>query len=1301
MVQLVQPVKHVVLVISLFLFISEWVTGQVLLHPNRGQWDERIAYKIDLDIGELLIEPQGLTHNLFHFEIPHQHDGHSHDDRFIQHVVKTKLVGSQLPTHITEGKVLSYYRNYFLGKDSTKWKSHVNSVQEVTFHEVYSGIDIYYEGLSSSLKYSFHVAPQVHPSVIAIQIEGSNGIKIDKKGNLVISTNLGDIIEHAPSAWTINSSGEKTKVDCAFRLKNNILSFQLGNYNNADLLVIDPELTFSTFTGATSDNWGFTACPDNQGNLFAGGIVFGTGYPVTTGAFDTSFNGGHVTTGAGGGTIPGFDVSITKFNSTGTQNLYSTFLGGNGNETPNSIVTNAAGELFILGITSSPNFPVSAGAFQPGFNGGPTTTQYLVFQGSDLFITRLSANGANLLGSTYIGGTDNDGLNYGSNLLYNYGDAFRGEIVVDGNSNVYFSSTTRSANFPGATTSGSLSGQQDAVYGRLNPTLTTLDFCRYFGGTGYESGNSIQLSPANELYITGGTTSAALSLGSGGLYNSTRGATDAYVIRANSANGAILNGTFLGTTAYDQGYFVQIDLDNQVYVMGQTAGNYAFSGVYGQPNSGQFIHKLSENLTNSIWSTTLGSGFGTVQISPTAFLVSDCYDIYLSGWGGQTNAGNSLATNSSSNGFPVTSDAFQSVTNGSNFYIAVLDKDAAYLKYGTYMGGMSSSANHVDGGTSRFDKNGTIYHAVCGSCGASTTGFTTTPGVWSPTAQSNNCNLAAFKFDLSVMSATIGNTEPFICLPNPVIFQNSSSNGNAFFWDFGDGNTSTAINPSHTYAGPGDYTITLVVLDTNNCYLSDTAYFDISIAQYQGNVQSISDPVCPGATVQLNASGGTSYLWSPANLLNNSQIANPVATVQETTLFQVIVSDSCGTDTLQVLVEVFEAVLEIQAQQLLCRGDTIDVAVNLNGLINIQWTPEEFFTNPTGVPTQFFPFNSSTILLTAETSDGCLVQGSLFIEVDTAVPVLELPDTLRLCRNSSISVTASGATTYEWYPNQTISNTLGATVSVSPTESMTYYVIGTNSCGSALDSVHIEVIEVYPSAGNDTIICPGQIAFVWASGGVSYSWTPANFVVSTQGSTAIVSPTVPTNFIVWVTDENGCTDTASVFVDLFPLPFVQTTPDYYGFPGDPITIGATGTGPGTYSWSPGEYLSCVNCQSTSVSATQTITYTVTFEDENGCTAQDQVTIHFDPIIYVPNTFTPDGNNFNGIFKAEGGNIKTFHLKIFNRWGELVFESYRMDTGWDGTYGGMNCPDATYIWVIEYTGEDDIPHKIVGHVNLLR
>ena len=238
----------------------------------------------------------------------------------------------------------------------------------------------------------------------------------------------------------------------------------------------------------------------------------------------------------------------------------------------------------------------------------------------------------------------------------------------------------------------------------------------------------------------------------------------------------------------DGGNFVDLDIDDRVYIYGQTNNNWGVTpGHYGVANSGQFIRKYAADLSAVEWSTMIGAGTGEVEISPTAFLISDCYDIYFAGWGGQLNVSYGQAAFSTTNGFPVTFDAHQNATNGSNFYLGVLDQDAINFKYGTFMGGTSTAWNHVDGGTSRFDKQGRVYHSVCGSCGSAIIdGFTTTMGVVSNTANSANCNMAVFKFDLNAVEAIVSTPNAIVCIPDPVIFNNGSLNGNTYFWNFGD-----------------------------------------------------------------------------------------------------------------------------------------------------------------------------------------------------------------------------------------------------------------------------------------------------------------------------------------------------------------------------------------------------------------------------------------------------------------------------------------------------------------------------------
>ncbi len=1297
----------------IFLFIPFLFQSQndgVWMNKNAGQWDSKILHKIDLVSGWMYLEQGRFVYHLTdvgnkyhkhddHAETETTHKNHNEDDVVNWNVIQQTFIGSNTNVQTIDSKKSSFHLNYLLGNDKSKWKSDVYSHQEILYPNFYNNIDLKVE-TNEAMKYSFIVKPHVEPSLIKYQYIGADKVWVDGNGKLHVLSALGEITENTPVAWTTDKNGDKTKVKVSFVLTNNIISFKLGNYNANETLVIDPYLLFSTFTGSISDNWGYTATPDQSGNLYAGGIVLGPTYPLTVGAFQTAFAGGE-------GSLS-MDIGLTKFNATGTTRLYSTFFGGSGNETPNSIVCNSANELCVMGITSSNNFPMGGGSYDNSFNGGsaisgsPTSGNELAFSGTDIFVCKFSASGSSLIGSTYMGGTSNDGFNSSSVLAFNYGDPFRGEIIVDPAGNIYVASTTASGNFP--TTAGadqSFGGSLDAVVFKLSPNLSTLVWGTYFGGSNDETGNAIQINSAGVPYFVGGTTSSG-GLGFGaGHTPAYSGAGDGYIVKLDPINGSFTTGSYIGTNEFDQAYFVQIDLNNDVYVLGQNEAPMPLTaGTYFNINAGQFIRKFNPALNTMIFNTTIGAGNGHASLSPTAFLVSNCSDIYVAGWGGTVNFQNSQAINSTTTGFPVTLDAYQSTTNGSNFWVAVFSPNAVTLDYATFMGGAASSFNHVDGGTSRFDKQGKIYHAVCAACGGNNTGFTTTPGVVSPQNLSSNCNLAAWKFELNSIEAVVGVPDPIICIPDVVVFDNNSSNGNAFFWDFGDGTTSTLINPTHLYTTPNTYTVTLIVSDTNNCYSPDTTVFVVNIAEFQGGIVTPPSPVCPGIPYTLEAFGGTNYVWTPAPFLNNALIASPTATVQNTTTFSVAISNQCGLDTVEVILEVYDLNTSIRSDTSVCITNNT-VPLFASGAVSYSWSPITTLDNPLVANTLAHPLTTTEYICTMTTLEGCIVKDTTKISVYFTPPIPVLPDELNLCYGLPISITASGAESYLWLPNYALNRNDSSVVISNALVDTSYIVNFTNSCGTTIDSVFIDVHVPVINAGNDSIICPGQGAFVWANGGISYTWSPSSSVTNPVGANTTVFPPAPTIYTVTGIDQFGCIDTANVFIDLFPLPFVYTSPDQFPFLGDNLLLTANGSSFGSYTWSPTDFLSCVNCQNTSCQPNQNITYTVSFMDINGCIAKDQVSISYDGIIYVPNTFTPDGIGVNNLFFAKGGNIKTFSMYIFDRWGELIWEANDFDDKWDGTYNGVMCQDGTYIWKIKFTDFSDKEVQLNGHVNLIR
>jgi gliding motility-associated-like protein len=1258
---------------------------EIWMRPNRGQWHPNIEYQIGIPGGKLFLESTGFTYS-FTAEGDHYDHGHGHIDEpeaIKNHVVKTTFIGANIPS-FEELLPSPFYENYFLSNDPSTWVKNSHAFNEIKYVSLYDRINLRMYEHNSTLKYDVIVLPGGSPADFKVSYNGQDKLEI-VDGELVITTSLGTITEKKPFAYQ-EIGALKIKVECEYQLIGNVMSFVFPKgYDATKTLFIDPDLKFSSFTGASSDNWGMTACPDAFGNLIGGGIVFGSGYPLTVGAFDNTFNGGAV------------DIGITKFNETGSAIIFSTFIGGGRSETPHSLIVNDANELYIMGATSSSDFPVGLTPYQADNNlGGGAIIDGINFSaGADIFVIKLAPAGNAILGGTYLGGSNFDGISEDGAIVYNYGDQLRGEVYLDAASNVYVTSTTTSADFP--IVGGFdmiLGGSKDAIAAKFNPNLSSLLWSTYIGGPGNETGNSIKVSSIGDIFVVGGTTGAGLPNTAGKINASYLGGTvDGYVMKF-TAPSYTAEATYLGTNDYDQAYMVDLDIDDFVYVYGQSSGSYPIAGsCYINPNSGQFIHKIANNLTSTVWSSVFGAGTGVAEISPTAFLVSDCYEIYVAGWGGNTNT----ADGSTTSGFPVTIDAYQSTTSGSNFYLGVFTAEMAGLKYATFMGNPSLERDHVDGGTSRFDKSGTIYHAVCAACGGADSGFPATPGAFSLTNGSTNCNMAVFQFELAKIEAVLSTGAPVICIPDPVLFENSSLYGDEYLWIFGDGETSTEFEPSHYYDEPGVYEVMLIVSDAAGCYTPDTAYLEVTIALFEGEAGALSDTICPGSSVQLYGIGGDTYTWGPADLLDDPTSADPIAIITEETTFTVTIESVCGLTELEVTVYVFDVDANASPDTAICVGG--EAVLSASGGETYLWTPEEFVADPTSSSTAAFPPITTYFIVELTTIEGCELKDTVKVQVDLDIPYPTLIDEVTICKGDSIRITAGGATDYLWTPNFNISDVEIYNPFVYPDITTDYAVTFTNACGSSYDTVTVNVITIEGSASPDTIICPGESAYLWATGGDFYKWYPSGYLSSTTNSSTVSTPPHDMNYYVVISDEYGCADTASVMVSLFEPPAITVSAAAYPIVGDTVTIWAEADG--DIVWTPPYYISCTTCPTTTVYPQEETFYTATVTDANGCTNFAVVPIYFEPLIYVPNAFTPDGDGFNNVFQAIAHNIDEFEMMIFDRWGEIIYVMNNLEDYWDGSYKGSLVLDEVYVWQIVYTDLKGNEHELLGHVVLLK
>ncbi len=1153
---------------------------------NKGQWPEQVLFKSQFNGGNMWVEQNKFMFHLQDFS--NLHTAHTvpekehPEDTYSQTLIHLTFEGSNEVNSIeTEGKSKQYY-NYFIGNDESKWAADVHGYEEAILHEFYDGIDLKLIEQEDQLKYEFHVMPGVDPNAILFRYDGHEELMIDEKGNLVVKTSLGNIIEKKPYSYQI-VNGRIKEVKCAYEIKDNRVQFKLGDYDPHAILIIDPVLVFATYSGSPTDNFGMTATYGYDGTAYSGGMIYGNAYPTpdplaynTTSTFTVVDNPNYGIT----------DVFISRYTSDGTTMIWTTFLGGGdatqGTETANSLICDTDNNVYIYGATSSLDFPIVNG-YQSSHAGG-TNAQfyfngvYFTGVGTDIFVSKISANGQNLIGSTYVGGTENDGINYKvtsgtynsvaayDSLTFNYGDQFRGEIMLDSVNNILVASCTRSTDFPTVSPfQPANAGMQDGVIFKLNSDLSSLQFSSYYGGTNNDACYSVKVDSSANIVVAGSTSSNDLTITTGSGYGG--GKTDGFVFKLDQFGTTLTNSRYLGTVNYDQAFFVEIDRNDNVFVLGQSEGGTfpVVNAPYSNPGSSQFVIKLDPTLSTTINSTVFGNGSPDINISPAAFLVDICGNIYISGWGANILQATPMG------GMPVTNDAFQgSPQDGFDFYLLVIKREMTDILYGTYMGGAVAD-EHVDGGTSRFDKNGVVYQSVCGGCGGNSD-FPTTTGAWSDQNLSTNCNNLVFKFDFELIPTaefTADNT--LGCASFQVTFDNFSTDSDSYLWDFGNGDTTSVIfEPTIVYDTAGIYNVYLYVTDSI-CLLTDTAELVITV-----------------------------------------------------------------TDSLEV---------STSSDQQLCVPTPVDLTAFTNGTAtNFVWSSNAQFT-----------------------------------------------DTLN-------------------------TNTADSVFTVTPTGSMTYYVSVSNAGCSLIDSVQVDFIGSSLILSANDSICAGELVTVNVQSTNplivfdTFDWGPDSIIVTpSTTSTVVVQPYTTQYVTVTASSSSGCVvdDSIQIFVGNTSgwAPIASATETVIPEGGTTTLLGEPGGLP-YYSWTPDELIDSPENQNTTVEVPQTTIYTLTVSD-GICSLSDTVlitTYEFicdDPYLFVPNAFSPNGDNENDVLYVRGALIKEMVFRVYDRWGELVFESFDRATGWDGTFRGKPMNPDVYDYYLKVICINDEESIIKGNITLLK
>ena len=528
----------------------------------------------------------------------------------------------------------------------------------------------------------------------------------------------------------------------------------------------------------------------------------------------------------------------------------------------------------------------------------------------------------------------------------------------------------------------------------------------------------------------------------------------------------------------------------------------------------------------------------------------------------------------------------------------------------------------------------------------------------------------------------------------------------SYFWDFGDGTTSTEATPSHTYADTGTYTFKLVI--NRNAECSDSAISRIKV--YPGFFPGFTfTGICINKPTQFRDTTKTRYglvdswIWDFGDLstaLDFSNEQNPVYTYAQTGVKTVrfIVTNSKGCiDTVFKDITIYDKPpLSVAFKDtLICNGDRLQLHAVGNGTFT--WTPTTNITNAnTPDPTVFPPV---TTTYNVELNDnGCINNETVQVRVVDFVTLQARADTV-ICLTDSVQLNATGnGLQYSWSPSATIGNPAMANPMARPDATTTYQVTATIGGCSATDNVTVTTVP-YPgaNAGADTSVCFKTSAQLHASiTGSTFNWSPAASLNNASILNPIASPASTTAYVLTVFDNIGCPKPGHDTVVVTVLPKVNAFAgnDTSVVVGQPLQFTASG-GEG-YTWIPTTSLSSGNVHNpvgTYDGSFDSIEYKVLVVDENGCTDSSFVTVKVfrtNPQVFVPTAFTPNRDGRNDVFRPIAvGITKIEYFRVFNRWGQLVFSTTTDEQGWDGKINGKEQATGTFVWVVkavDYTGK---------------
>ncbi len=636
------------------------------------------------------------------------------------------LAGANEDSTFAGSLSLEHKTNYFKGAESD-WRTEIANYGQVRTNQVYEGIDMVWHGKENGgVQYDFVVEPNANPNQIEWQIKGASAVELTAEGDLLIKTEFGEIKQNKPFTFQ-DANGFRQEIESRFVLSEPSavagglnaesfkVKFELGNYDRSKTLTIDPSvnlsnLSFSTFLGGNGADRGYGITTDRAGNVYVTGTTLSQSFPTTAGTFDTTYNNS-------------FDVFVTKLNPTGSNLIYSTFIGGTGVDVGFGIVADTSGNAFVTGGSdSSISYPTTTGAFDTTGNGL-----------RDVFVTKLNPMGSALVYSTFIGG-NNDEEGQG--------------IVVDVSGNAFVTGYSNDGAVDYPTTAGAFetshNGSSDAFVTKLNPTGSALVYSTFISGTSSDSGRGIAIDASGNAFVTGSTQSTNYPTTGGAFDVTQNGGSDVFITKLNPAGSALIYSTFIGGNGTDIGDGIAVDSSGNAFITGQTSVGVpdypttfgAFDTTRNGPFSDVFVTKLNPTGSGLVYSTFIvgsGSDYGN------GIVIDSSGNAFVTGY-----------TGDSTTDYPTTTGAFDTTHNGNNdVFVCKLNSTGLSLIYSTFIGG----SGNEEGNGIAIDSAGNVF--VTGIALDGTTEYPTTQEVFQPQNNGNGDVFVTKLGDFSISGRTL------------------------------------------------------------------------------------------------------------------------------------------------------------------------------------------------------------------------------------------------------------------------------------------------------------------------------------------------------------------------------------------------------------------------------------------------------------------------------------------------------------------------------------------------------------------